>query len=81
MFDIYSCLQSASIPDKSNIPIDYLWLHEVGCTCDIVDLPHHVSEKEEILKLIQQVKGNLLQTVTPLVITIARYSVGYIELL
>ena len=53
--------------------IDYQWLHEIGCTCDDTELPHHVSSTDEIQHLLHAVNMLLKALPTPKIITIARY--------
>ena len=66
-----SCSASSTTSELSP-DIDYEWLHEVGCTCDIIDLPHHVSTKDEIVGLVQQVRMFLESMKKPAIITVAR---------
>jgi len=55
-------------------PIDWLWVHEAGCTCDDTELPHHISSSEQIATLVKRVKTMLSQLPKPLMITVARSS-------
>ena len=52
--------------------VDYDWLHEAGCTCDDSELPHHISTKDEIKRLMQKVKFLLKNLPRPELVTIAR---------
>lgn len=56
--------------------IDWILVHNAGCTCDEIELPHHVSSRNEILELmvkfetfIRALRG------PPTIITISRSSV------
>ncbi|XP_031445107.1 UPF0489 protein C5orf22 homolog [Phasianus colchicus] len=53
---------------------DYEMVHQAGLTCDYVELPHHVSTKEEIEGLLQSVKILLKNMPKPTLVTIARSS-------
>ncbi|XP_013381197.1 UPF0489 protein C5orf22 homolog [Lingula anatina] len=58
---------------KNTASIDFEWLHEVGCTCDDTELPHHISSPEEIIALVRATKSPLeLLPVNPIMITISR---------
>lgn len=60
---------------KSSSPvIDYLMLHEAGCTCDDTELPHHVSTNSQIATLIDTVQDMLSYLTKPTIITVARSS-------
>ncbi len=37
---------------KYYFDVDWLLIHDMGCTCDTTDLPHHVSDRECINQLI-----------------------------
>lgn len=57
--------------------VDWILVHNAGCTCDNTDLPHHVSDQEEIEHLITEVRRLLLMVTNlrhPKVITISRSS-------
>lgn len=56
--------------------IDWSMLHEAGCTCDDSDLPHHVSSRENILKMIEGPFQRFLRDLPtlPTLITISRSS-------
>lgn len=49
-----------------------LQVHQAGLTCDYVELPHHVSTKEEIEGLLQSMKILLLNMPKPTLVTVAR---------
>ena len=55
--------------------IDWKLIHDAGCTCDDTDLPHHVSNNEEISVLLRQTR-NFVQSlgVTPIIVTVSRSS-------
>ncbi|XP_042725779.1 UPF0489 protein C5orf22 homolog isoform X1 [Lagopus leucura] len=53
---------------------DYEMVHQAGLTCDYVELPHHVSTKEEIEGLLQSMKILLLNMPKPTLVTVARSS-------
>ncbi|XP_055606656.1 UPF0489 protein C5orf22 homolog [Uranotaenia lowii] len=55
--------------------IDWSMIYDAGCTCDITDLPHHESTREEIQDLISHLERFLsrLQT-SPTIVTISRSS-------
>lgn len=55
--------------------VDWLQIHNAGCTFDDSELPHHISSKQEILALLSSVE-KLLDNLekSPTVITIARSS-------
>ncbi|XP_013401052.1 UPF0489 protein C5orf22 homolog [Lingula anatina] len=60
---------------KNTASIDFEWLHEVGCTCDDTELPHHISSPEEIHALVRATKSSVeLLPVNPIMITISRSS-------
>uniref|UniRef100_A0A336M9H9 Probable prefoldin subunit 6 n=1 Tax=Culicoides sonorensis TaxID=179676 RepID=A0A336M9H9_CULSO len=53
--------------------IDYEIIHNAGCTCDTIDLPHHESTKEEITSMILDFKTFLKALKgPPTIITISR---------
>ncbi|XP_055631959.1 UPF0489 protein C5orf22 homolog [Toxorhynchites rutilus septentrionalis] len=54
--------------------IDWSMIYDAGCTCDITDLPHHESTREEIQAMITQFESFLTQLPSPTVITISRSS-------
>ncbi|XP_021244611.1 UPF0489 protein C5orf22 homolog isoform X2 [Numida meleagris] len=51
---------------------DYEMVHQAGLTCDYVELPHHVSTKEEIEGLLESVMVLLKNMPKPTLVTIAR---------
>uniref|UniRef100_A0A803YKH5 Chromosome 5 open reading frame 22 n=1 Tax=Meleagris gallopavo TaxID=9103 RepID=A0A803YKH5_MELGA len=53
---------------------DYEMVHQAGLTCDYVELPHHVSTKEEIEGLLQSMKILLKNIPKPTLVTVARSS-------
>lgn len=53
---------------------DYEMVHQAGLTCDYVELPHHVSTKEEIEGLLQSIRVLLKNMPKPTLVTIARSS-------
>lgn len=55
--------------------IDWSMIYDAGCTCDVTDLPHHESSREEIQSLVQQLESFLaLLPAPPTVITMSRSS-------
>lgn len=56
--------------------IDWLQIHNAGCTFDDSELPHHISSKQEILSLMSSVESLLSNLEkAPTIITIARSSI------
>ncbi|XP_072184550.1 UPF0489 protein C5orf22 homolog [Excalfactoria chinensis] len=53
---------------------DYEMVHQAGLTCDYVELPHHVSTKEEIEGFLQSIRVLLKNMPKPTLVTIARSS-------
>lgn len=55
--------------------VDWELVHAAGCTCDQIELPHHESSREEILRMIEEFKEFLKQLkLPPTIITISRSS-------
>ncbi|XP_053675307.1 UPF0489 protein C5orf22 homolog [Anopheles nili] len=55
--------------------IDWSMIYDAGCTCDVTDLPHHESSREEIVTMVQQLEHFLEKLpCAPVVITISRSS-------
>ncbi|XP_058063285.1 UPF0489 protein C5orf22 homolog [Anopheles bellator] len=55
--------------------IDWSMIYDAGCTCDVTDLPHHESSREEIVRMVQSLEGFLRKLPSaPVVITISRSS-------
>ncbi|KAL1400370.1 hypothetical protein pipiens_002074 [Culex pipiens pipiens] len=55
--------------------IDWSMIYDAGCTCDITDLPHHESSREEIVAMIGQFEGFLARLpAPPTVVTVSRSS-------
>lgn len=55
--------------------IDYILIHNAGCTCDEIELPHHVSDRSLILQLIERFENFLKEMLNfPVIITISRSS-------
>lgn len=55
--------------------IDWSMIYDAGCTCDITDLPHHESTREEIVAMIGQFEGFLARLpAPPTVVTVSRSS-------
>uniref|UniRef100_A0A2M4BMH6 Putative misexpression suppressor of ras n=1 Tax=Anopheles marajoara TaxID=58244 RepID=A0A2M4BMH6_9DIPT len=55
--------------------IDWSMIYDAGCTCDVTDLPHHESSREEIVRMVQQLESFLRQLPSPpVVITVSRSS-------
>ncbi|KAJ8303257.1 hypothetical protein KUTeg_019653, partial [Tegillarca granosa] len=59
---------------KSHDQVDFELLHEAGCTCDDTELPHHVSNQEQITCLVDAVQEVLCHMQKPIMITMARSS-------
>lgn len=55
--------------------LDYEIIHNAGCTCDTIELPHHESTKQEISEMISEFKS-FLKTLKgpPTIVTISRSS-------
>lgn len=55
--------------------IDWSIIHNAGCTCDNTELPHHISNTEEISRLVDLTK-NLAKRLPskPRLVTVARSS-------
>ncbi|KAL4234625.1 hypothetical protein ACF0H5_006266 [Mactra antiquata] len=65
----------SSLKDKSTTDIiDYMLLHDAGCTFDDTDLPHHISNNIQINTLIDITQECLSYLHKPNIITIARSS-------
>jgi len=54
--------------------VDWEWIHEIGCTMDDTELPHHVSSHAEIQDHMLSVESFLKTLNKPVIITIARSS-------
>uniref|UniRef100_A0A1Q3EXK1 Putative misexpression suppressor of ras n=1 Tax=Culex tarsalis TaxID=7177 RepID=A0A1Q3EXK1_CULTA len=55
--------------------IDWSMIYDAGCTCDITDLPHHESSREEIVAMIAQFESFLARLpAPPTVVTVSRSS-------
>lgn len=55
--------------------VDWILVHNAGCTCDNTDLPHHVSTEEEINKMLNKFKEFVeLLLERPAIVTISRSS-------
>lgn len=55
--------------------IDWSMIYDAGCTCDITDLPHHESTREEIVTMIGQFESFLARLpAPPTVVTVSRSS-------
>ena len=57
-------------------PVDWLLVHDAGCTCDNTDLPHHVSSTEEVSSLFERtlelLAGCVPERTVPKMVTVAR---------
>ena len=54
--------------------IDWHLVFDAGCTCDVIELPHHETPKEEIEKMIKDFEKFLQKSNSPTIITISRSS-------
>ena len=55
--------------------IDWSMIYDAGCTCDVTDLPHHESSREEIETMVGQLERFLEKVpCPPVVITVSRSS-------
>lgn len=54
--------------------VDYILVHDAGCTCDDTELPHHISTDAQIDILMQHTDTILSCLPQPTIITIARSS-------
>lgn len=55
--------------------IDWSMIYDAGCTCDVTDLPHHESTREEIQSLVEKFESFLTHLpAPPTVITMSRSS-------
>uniref|UniRef100_A0A182Q3D0 Misexpression suppressor of ras n=1 Tax=Anopheles farauti TaxID=69004 RepID=A0A182Q3D0_9DIPT len=55
--------------------IDWSMIYDAGCTCDVTDLPHHESSREEIVAMVGQLERFLEKLpCPPVVITVSRSS-------
>lgn len=53
--------------------IDWLLVHDAGCTCDDTDLPHHVSDEEDLQIMFEAFKNFLkILPKPPKIITVSR---------
>jgi hypothetical protein len=65
-----------AIETHSEGKVDWMIVHNAGCTCDDTDLPHHVSDLEEIEQLMSKTR-QLLASLTnqnPGLVTMSRSS-------
>eukprot|EP00106_Octopus_bimaculoides_P015340 XP_014782782.1 PREDICTED: UPF0489 protein C5orf22 homolog isoform X2 [Octopus bimaculoides] len=61
-----------SLHKNSSTPVDFLILHDAGCTCDDTELPHHVSSLPQIEQLIKYTDILVSHLPKPKLVTIAR---------
>ena len=61
-----------SIQESTTGEIDFDWLHEIGCTCDDTELPHHVSTPTQIQQLMVTAREFLTSLPKPTLITMSR---------
>ncbi|XP_058461807.1 UPF0489 protein C5orf22 homolog [Malaya genurostris] len=70
-----SALVTTLKKEYSEDEIDWSMIYDAGCTCDVTDLPHHESTREEIELMVTQLDGFLSRLPgPPTVITISRSS-------
>ncbi|CAI9744510.1 Hypothetical predicted protein [Octopus vulgaris] len=69
--DLLTCLVD-SLHKNPSTPIDFLILHDAGCTCDDTELPHHVSSLAQIEQLIKYTDIFMSHLPKPKLVTIAR---------
>ncbi|XP_055534921.1 UPF0489 protein C5orf22 homolog [Wyeomyia smithii] len=61
--------------EYSEDEIDWSMIYDAGCTCDVTDLPHHESSREEIQTMVSQLENFLKRLPgSPTVITVSRSS-------
>lgn len=66
-------IKSAILEHYKEEEIDWLLVHDAGCTCDDTELPNHVSTKEEIDVMLSSFQSFLeLLPKDPTIITISR---------
>nr|XP_022912530.1 UPF0489 protein C5orf22 homolog isoform X1 [Onthophagus taurus] len=77
--DIYLKVQKLSEELKEtfgNDKVDFDIVHDAGCTCDDTDLPHHVSDKDDLETMIGAFEKFLnLLSFPPTLITMSRSSI------
>lgn len=73
LHDAVGNLRSDILKHYKEEEIDWLLVHDAGCTCDDTDLPNHVSTKEEIDEMLECFE-NFLEVLVqaPVIITISR---------
>lgn len=55
--------------------IDWSMIYDAGCTCDVTDLPHHESTREEIQTMVTRLESFLVRLpAPPTVVTVSRSS-------
>uniref|UniRef100_UPI00358FDF73 UPF0489 protein C5orf22 homolog isoform X2 n=1 Tax=Myxine glutinosa TaxID=7769 RepID=UPI00358FDF73 len=64
----------ALLKERLGSKLDYEMVHQAGLTCDGTPLPHHVSSKDEVRKLMDGLSGLLCSLPAPTLITMARSS-------
>uniref|UniRef100_A0A8C5RWG5 Uncharacterized protein n=1 Tax=Laticauda laticaudata TaxID=8630 RepID=A0A8C5RWG5_LATLA len=62
-----------TLKDRMGTP-DYEMVHQAGLTCDYSEIPHHVSNEEEIESFVQSIQHILGNLPKPTLVTIARSS-------
>jgi hypothetical protein len=57
--------------------IDWMQIHDAGCTIDDTELPHHLTNKSDLERLLEGTFRSFLNALPadPTVVTIARYTV------
>lgn len=58
----------------SSDDVDYILVHDAGCTCDDTELPHHISTDAQIDSLMQHADTIFSCLPQPTIVTIARSS-------
>lgn len=68
-------LRKTVVENYEDKDIDWLMVHDAGCTCDETELPEHISTPEELDIMFESFK-NFLEALprTPVIVTISRSS-------